>query len=341
VQAAPIAIVEDNYARAVDLKIRRFRDADAAPLAEWLAGLAPAEEVVTALWIVHQRRMLPARKRPLWLVAVVNGEPVGLGRDDPQIFGGTPGLRRTWVGVRPELRRRGVGSQLWWRMVAHAREVGALTLRSWAIADAPEGERFLLARGFTRARRELQSWIDPVSLDAGLIDRRDAEARERGFRVVILRDVLTTKESALRQLFLAADRDAPGRHQSPPPVAASTFRRVILRNPLLDQDCSTVVLRGHEPVALCWLKGDPALARYGIEFTATAPAWRGQSLATLAKLCALRLAARKGVRWVGTANDENNGPMLAVNRKLGHRPLPDLMVYERRLGEATDPFRGN
>jgi hypothetical protein len=43
-------------------------------------------------------------------------------------------------------------------------------------------------------------------------------------------------------------------------------------------------------------------------------------------------AARAGVRWVGSGNDETNAPMLAVNRRLGHQPLADIMVYEREIG---------
>jgi hypothetical protein len=68
-----------------------------------------------------------------------------------------------------------------------------------------------------------------------------------------------------------------------------------------------------------------------VEFTGTAPAWRGGGLARLAKLAALHQAARAGIRWIGTANDQNNAPMLAVNRRLGHQPLPDLLIYERTL----------
>lgn len=317
------------------LTVRPFQDADAPQLAEWLDPLAPAEDVYTAALLVHQRRMLPGRRRPLWLVAVLDGERVGLGRDEPQIFGGRPGLRRTWIGVRPDLRRRGIGSRLWQQVEAHATEAGGLSLRSWATSDRSEGERFLLARGFARVRRELQSWVDPTSVDAGQLERYKAEAKERGVCVTTLGEVLPRMEPALRQLFLAADRDAPGRHATPPPVAASTFRRVILLNPLLDRECSTVVLHGAEPVALCWLKGDVGQGRYGVEFTATAQDWRGQGLATLAKLSALYLAARAGVRWVGTANDETNAPVLALNRRLGHRPLPDLMIYERG---SAEPF---
>jgi GNAT superfamily N-acetyltransferase len=313
----------------VEVKVRRFRNTDAPQLVEWLAQLAPAEDVYTAAQLVHWRRMLPVRSRPLWLVATIDGAPVGLGREEPQILGSRPGLRRTWIGVRPEFRRRGIGARLWTDIEAHAKAVGGRRLRSWSLGDAPEGERFLVARGFVRTHREIQSWVDPASLDRDDLNRRTAEATQRGFRVAALRELLPRMEPGLRRLFLAADIDAPGHGPESPQVAAQTFRRVFLANPILDQDCSTVVVLGDEPVALSWLKGDLSQAKYGVEFTGTLPAWRGRGLATLAKLTALALAGRRGIRWVGTANDETNAAMLAVNRRLGHQRLADLLIHER------------
>src|SRR5207253_6816475 len=184
----------------------------------------------------HQRRRLPAARHPLWLVAVLDREPVGLGRDEPQIFRGRPGVRRTWIGVRPDLRRRGIGSRLWQEIEAHAQQMGGLTLRSWAVSNEPEGERFLLARGFRRIERSLQSWIDPTSTDAGDLERATAEATARGFRVTTLRELLPQAEPALRRLFLDADRGAAHHDTAAPPVAASTFRRMIFEDPILDRD---------------------------------------------------------------------------------------------------------
>lgn len=310
--------------------IRAFRAADAPALAEWLDPLAPAEAVCTPAVLVHQRRGLPRRARVCALVALEGGTPVGLAWDGAQIFGSRPGLRRIWVAVRPDRRCRGIGSALWERAEAHALAVGGRTLRSWAIADPPAGERFLLARGCTQTGRELQSWVDPRAVDRDELQRRRAAARRRGFEVHTLREVLPRFEAPVRNLFLEADQAAPG-HDAGALVAPATFRRYILENPTLDRDLSVVVMEGERPVSLCWLKGDAAVGRYGVEFTGTRQSMRGRGLASLAKLEALYLAARAGVRWVGTANEESNGPMLAINRRLGHRPLPDLLQFERAL----------
>src|SRR5205085_9959876 len=107
-------------------------------------------------------------------------------------------LRRTWVGVRSDLRHRGIGSRLWQDIEAHARNVGGLILRGWAVSDVPEGERFLIARGFEPVHRELQWWVDPSSLDALQLERSTAEAIPHGFRVTTLRHLLPHMAAALR-----------------------------------------------------------------------------------------------------------------------------------------------
>jgi len=264
----------------------------------------------------------------------MDGDPVGLGFDEAQVFGGSPGLRRTWIAVRSDHRRRGIGSLLWDRIEAHAREVGGLALRSWAVEDQTDGGRFLRAREFVPVHRELQSWIDPTTLDPRQLERRRAEAEAQGFRVATLRELLPTMESPLRRLFLTADEDTPG-HVGETSVAASTFRRVVLHNPTLDLDLSTVVLNGSQPLALCWLKGDLLLGRYVAEFTATAKAWRGRGLATLAKLTALDLAARANVRYgrggLGSQlMDAAEG--WANNREIGEIQLHTWEFLEGPLG---------
>ena len=57
------------------------------------------------------------------------------------------------------------------------------------------------------------------------------------------------------------------------------------------------------------------------DMTPTVPTHRGRHLALAAKSAALRRAAAAGVRAAYTANDGANRPMLAVNERLGYRPV--------------------
>ena len=40
-------------------------------------------------------------------------------------------------------------------------------------------------------------------------------------------------------------------------------------------------------------------------------------------------AARRGVEFVSTENDETNRPMLRVNEKLGYRPAGSTLMWSR------------
>ena len=56
----------------------------------------------------------------------------------------------------------------------------------------------------------------------------------------------------------------------------------------------------------------------------------GAALSELLKRHALARAAAKGVTMALTDNDETNAPMLAVNDKLGYRPVASRLVFSRR-----------
>ena len=54
-----------------------------------------------------------------------------------------------------------------------------------------------------------------------------------------------------------------------------------------------------------------------------------RGLAFAVKAACLRWAAANGITVVATTNDERNEPMLAVNRKLGYRPVGRMVEYLR------------
>jgi hypothetical protein len=54
-------------------------------------------------------------------------------------------------------------------------------------------------------------------------------------------------------------------------------------------------------------------------------------LALAVKLASIEWAARNGIVQLATRNDEENAPMLAINRKLGYRPGALRVEYLRAL----------
>ncbi len=59
--------------------------------------------------------------------------------------------------------------------------------------------------------------------------------------------------------------------------------------------------------------------------------YRGRGIAKALKLLAIQAAIRHGAPYMRTGNDSLNGPMLAVNRKLGYRPLAGDYTVVRHL----------
>jgi RimJ/RimL family protein N-acetyltransferase len=91
--------------------------------------------------------------------------------------------------------------------------------------------------------------------------------------------------------------------------------------PDLDLDASAVVVHRDRPVALALLAVDLATRRARNEETGTALAHRRRGLATLAKLATIRWAVEHGVESILADNSELNVAMLAINQRLGYRPL--------------------
>lgn len=58
---------------------------------------------------------------------------------------------------------------------------------------------------------------------------------------------------------------------------------------------------------------------------------RRYRVAQALKLHAIRCARRYGAVYIRTHNDGENAPILAINRKLGYQPQPELYQYALTL----------
>jgi GNAT superfamily N-acetyltransferase len=181
--------------------------------------------------------------------------------------------------------------------------------------------RFVEQRAFTRYGAEVMSHLVPGEAELNV------EPNE-GFRVVPLAD-LRGREGDLYDFYGAAGGLATGEPENR--VTFDDWRLFILGNPLLDLEGSFVVLDENGRVAaLSWLLVDHARRRAENEWTATRPELRGQGLARLAKVAAIRWAAERGLTEILTGNDPQNEPMRKLNRSLGYRELYTRLDLERK-----------
>ncbi|MBG0566802.1 GNAT family N-acetyltransferase [Actinoplanes aureus] len=208
--------------------------------------------------------------------------------------------------VHPGHRRRGIGAALFAAAAGHLRGIGVTRVAGTTTVEALG---FARRYGFEPTRELRYSALDLATLGS------PAPPVPDGIRLVPLRDV---HEDALYQADVAAATDEPGDVPGEP-TPYSTWRYEIWENDSLDRDASTAALAGSEIVSFSLLARDGD--RAWSDMTATVPAWRGRGLARAVKTEALHRAAASGVRTAYTSNDESNAPMLAVNVRLGYRPV--------------------
>jgi GNAT superfamily N-acetyltransferase len=224
------------------------------------------------------------------------------------------------VGVRPEARRRGVGSSIFDHIETRLGDLGADRITT--TPNDEDGRQFLLRRGFDVATTVRVSEIDPrtVSTEA----RIPAECQ-----VVPLRGVIDRAE-ALFDVYSQGRADVPAQ-TARTPWSFSEWRAETLAHPLTDLDASVVVLEQGEPVSLAWLYSDREGKRAETLMAATRRDRRGLGLATLAKIESTRRAAELGITRILTGNDLDNAPMLAINAKLGYAPTVVIESYAKSL----------
>lgn len=267
----------------------------------------------------------PGGKR---FVAWLDGQAVGCGgagrvymyaADFPALWGN--------LSVLPEFRGRGVGGALLDAISDVALAAGKRELYGRTTADRPDAIRFLERRGFREVER-----MKVVRLD--LADFNHAPIQPpAGIQITSL-EARPELADRLYEVAVEALPDIPGDGRMDPGTPAEFRARDVDRSLMpkggyavaVDEASGAVV--GYSNLML--VANDPGLAWHGM--TAVRRAWRGRGIAGALKRATIAWAAANGLEAIETANDVDNAPMRAVNRRLGYRPLPDEVYFR---GPAT------
>jgi len=291
--------------------IRELRREDAAAVAALHLAVNPHQlETPERVWYWASRGL----EREQWhqWVAEAGSEIVGSAWANFEWSVPTPGKGRFWIAVAPEQRGRGIGSALYTEVERYLRKRGACRARSSVDAD-PAGEQFLRARGFERRGADV---VSELALAEAALDEPSVPD---GFRLEPL-DRVRERYEDLFEICAAGEIDMHGDERETAMTLAD-WKLDDYGVPDLSGDGSFVALEGERAVSLAFLSVDPRRKLAYNQMTATLPELRRRGLALAVKLAAARWARANGHERILTENDETNAAMLAINRRLGYRPL--------------------
>ncbi|MEF2279814.1 GNAT family N-acetyltransferase [Deinococcus sp. YIM 134068] len=238
------------------------------------------------------------------------------------------------LAVHPARQGQGAGRTLWDAVEAELIRHSAQSVRTLAREDHSIAPGFLTRRGFVGEGRYFTSALDLTTFDDTAYRELEERLAARGVRVRSLAELREegTPDLTARLHALMSDvrRDVP-RSEPATPLSREVFEEAVLDDPGLLPDAYLVAEHGGRWIGQTTLFRSEASPDLLTGLTGVTREWRGQGVATLLKLHALRAARRLGATLIRTDNASDNAPMLAVNDRLGFVRDPASVSYVRRF----------
>jgi GNAT superfamily N-acetyltransferase len=304
--------------------IRDFEPTDAAAVSAALHEESPPHPV-TAEGVLHWRDGQPERAKARLWVAEEAGRVVGWAEARIRWTTKVQDVGDFWGYVVPSERGRGLGRALYAEVEGYVRGLGARVLESWTYTAA--GASLLEGRGFRATATEQVSILELTRADVSELAALEERKAQEGFRVVPLGEVREQVEE-LHRVYAAASQDVPEYFREDD-IRLEEWNRETLQHPQLSLEGSAIVLSGDLPVALAFLEVDEPANIAANEMTGTLPEFRRRGLARLAKVATIRWAAEHGIAAIQTGNSHENPGILALNARLGYRPVATETHYLR------------
>ena len=239
--------------------------------------------------------------------------------------------------VKPEQRRQGVGCVLYEELAQAVDGPLARKIRVSVREDCPEGRAFAERRGFNLVRDQIGMELDLTSFDDRPYDAIISRLKDEGFRFTSMEELGNTPE-AQRKLYAlndAASASTPGQEGEHPWGSFEDFQKNVCQSDWYEPAGQILAI---DTASGSWAAMSAITRMQGREyaynlFTGVDLPYRGRKLGQAVKVLALRYARdelKAGI--VRKHHNNRNLPMIAIDRKLGYRLLPDAyLLMEKQL----------
>lgn len=239
------------------------------------------------------------------------------------------------VFVDPDHRRRGIGTNLFQRLLEEAEAIyQPIVLSTWAREDRPHSLGFLARQAFVEERREWESRLDPNSIRPEAWTEQTRRFHESGLTITTAAELMQLPDGNRRMWELAnkVHRDVPSSDE-PTDLDFDVWlgRR---SSPGRLPDASFYAMDGDRLVGISTLS-KPLVGDYlDTGLTGVLPEYRRRAVAITLKLQAVEYARRVGAPEIRTWNDQTNVGMLAINNQLGFVRQPAWIQFRREVKRA-------
>lgn len=237
------------------------------------------------------------------------------------------------VTVAADAAGQGRGSRLFEALVAEAQGHGARLLTASVRDDRPAFLTWAERRGYRVIQHYFKSELPLADFDPERFRSAVHQAEADGCRFFTLAEVdAADGKRRLYEIDMDAARDEPGIDLTKwPPVTFEEYAAQVFETPGFDPRAVVIAEQDGKWVGFSGLHYRQQENSGWVFFTGVRRAHRGRGLAQALKLLSTEYAKRQGWEKVGTSNNARNPAMLAVNRKLGFRPLPGFYQLEKSL----------
>ena len=237
------------------------------------------------------------------------------------------------ISVKPEARRKGVGSAIYNALLEDLAPFQPISLRCRVREDITEGIDFLKHRGFEENFSDWESRLEVTTFDFGPYSGLIESLESRGFLIKTYRELEgdPDRDSKLHNLWMEINQDIPF-PDPPTPVPFETFQDWMKYPALLPDGFFVMVYEG-EYVGLSnlWKSQDDPYLNTGL--TGVKRGFREIGIATALKLKTVEYAQKFGFKYIKTWNAIYNQAMLSINERLGFKKQAAWISYLKKLGE--------
>jgi GNAT superfamily N-acetyltransferase len=241
------------------------------------------------------------------------------------------------IRVRPDARRRGIGSALWRRVEEALRVRGAISVKMQVWEAMPNGLAFASRLGFRQVMRAWESRLDVGNFDFPTFRPALDHALAAGMQVTTLATERERDRENLRRLHAAEAKIAEDVPQPPDdvhtPVPFDMWMEQVVDAPWSMPDAYFIAVVDGEYAGVSSLFRPQVGDWLNQGLTGVRREFRGRGIATALKVRTVEYARDLDVREIRTWNEINNQRILAINTKFGFVRQPAWITLQKDFEE--------